>query len=141
MRVAHAVVHRLLDALDIVSAENRAAVHARARQLIRALTLLAYGVAALASISLALARFGVDEPRWNPRLLGHWVLTHGVNIVIILVGACIVIRAANLAIEHLQFKLGAAPRADRSRVAAPRRDARRHPDQHGHGRRSASSRS
>ena len=33
-------------------------------------------------------------------------MTHGVNIVIILVGAFIVVRAANLAIEHLQFKLG-----------------------------------
>ena len=32
-------------------------------------------------------------------------LTHGVNVVIILVGAFIVVRAANLAIEHLQFKL------------------------------------
>ena len=96
---------RLLDALDIVGAENREAVHARARQLMRALTLLAYGVAALASISLALERFGVNEPQWNPRLLGHWALTHGVNLVIIVVGAFIVIRAANLAIDHFQFKL------------------------------------
>ena len=71
----------------------------------RALTMLAYGVAALASVSLALERFGVNEPRWNPRLLLHWALTHGVNLVIILVGAFIVVRAANLAIEHLQFKL------------------------------------
>ena len=69
-RVAQRVIHRLLAALDIVGAENREAVHARARQLMRALTLLAYGVAALASISLALARFGVNEPQWNPRLLG-----------------------------------------------------------------------
>ena len=46
-------------------------VHARARQLTPgALTLLAYGVA-LASVSLALERFGVNEPQWNPRLLGH----------------------------------------------------------------------
>jgi small conductance mechanosensitive channel len=105
-RAAHAVIHRILDALDIVGAENREAVHARGRQLIRALTMLAYGVAALASISLALERFGVNEPRWNPRLLGHWTLTHGVNLVIIIVGAFIVVRAANLAIDHFQFKLG-----------------------------------
>ena len=105
VRVLHAIVHRVLNALDIVGAENRAAVHARAKQLIRALTVLAYGVAALAVISLALNRFGVEEPRWNPRLLGHWLLTHGVNLVIIGVGAFIVMRAANLAIEHLQFKL------------------------------------
>ncbi len=105
-RVAHAVVHRLLGALDIVSSENRAAVHARAERLIRALTLLAYGVAALASISLALSRFGINEPRWDLRLLARWFVTHGVNVIVIIAGASIVIRAANLAIEHLQYKLG-----------------------------------
>jgi small-conductance mechanosensitive channel len=105
VRLLHAIIHRALDALDIVGAENRAAVHARAKQLIRALTVLAYGVAALAVISLALNRFGVNEPRWDPRLFGHWLLTRGVNLVIIGAGAFIVIRAANLAIEHLQFKL------------------------------------
>jgi len=105
VRVAHVLIHRVLGALDIVGAENRAAVHARARQLKHALTLLAYGVAALAVISMALDRFGVNEPRWDPRLLGHWLLTHGVNLVIISVGAFIVVRASNLAIEHLRFKL------------------------------------
>jgi small-conductance mechanosensitive channel len=105
VRVAHVVVHRVLGALDIVGAEDRAAVHERAKQLIRALTMLAYGVAALAVISLALNRFGVYEAKWDPRYLGHWLLTHGVNLVIIAVGAFIVVRAANLAIEHLQFKL------------------------------------
>jgi len=106
VRIAHALIHRALDALDIVGAENRAAVHARAQQLIRALTLLAYGVAALASVSLAFERFGVYEPTWRPRIVLHWGVTHGVNVAIILVGAFIGVRAANLAIEHLQFKLG-----------------------------------
>jgi small conductance mechanosensitive channel len=105
VRVAHTLIHRALDALEIVGAQNRAAVNTRARQLIRALTLLAYGVAALASISLALERLGVNEPQWDPRLFGHWFLTHGVNLVIIVAGAFIVVRAANLAIEHLRFKL------------------------------------
>jgi moderate conductance mechanosensitive channel len=104
-RASHAVIHRILKALDIVGAENREAVHARARQLTRALTILAYGVAALASISLALERFGVNEPPWSPRQLGHWALTHGVNLVIIFVGGFIVVRGANLAIDHFQFKL------------------------------------
>jgi small conductance mechanosensitive channel len=104
-RLGSAVIHRLLKALDVVGAENRAAVQRRARQLIRALTMLAFGVAVLASMSLALERFGINEPRWNPRLLAHWSLTHGVNILIILVGAFIVLRAANLAIDHFQFKL------------------------------------
>jgi len=103
--IARTIVHRLLDALQIVSAENRAAVHERAAQLMRALTILAYGFAALAAITLALSRFGFQEPRWDPRLFGHWLLTHGVNLVVIAIGAFIVVRAANLAIEHLQFKL------------------------------------
>src|SRR5437764_7370376 len=105
VRIAHTLIHRLLDALDIVGPENRAAVHARARQLIRALTLLAYGVAALASVSLALSRFGLSEPRWDPREVARWSATHGINVVIIAAGAFIVIRAANLVVEHLQFKL------------------------------------
>ena len=104
-RVGHAVIQRVLTALDIVGAENREAVHARARQLKSALTMLAYGIAAIASVSLALERFGVNEARWNPRLFAHWALTHGVNIVIIVIGAFIVVRAANLAIEHFQYKL------------------------------------
>lgn len=105
VQIARMIVRRLLAALDIVGSENRAAVHARARQLIRALTLLAYGVAAIASFSLALSRFGLAEPRWDPREIARWAATHGVNLVIIIAGAFIVIRAANLAIEHLQFKL------------------------------------
>jgi small conductance mechanosensitive channel len=106
VRIAHAVVHRLLDRLEVVSGENRAAVHARAARLIRAMTLLAYGVAVLASIALALPRLGIEEPRWDPRLMLRWVVIHGINLVIIVVGAVIVVRTANVAIEHLQFKLG-----------------------------------
>jgi moderate conductance mechanosensitive channel len=104
-RAAHAVIYRLLKALDIVGAENREAVRARAQALVRALTMLAYGVAALVSITIALQRFGVYEPRWDPRLLGHWFLTHGVNLLIIVAGAFIVSRAAHLALDHLQYKL------------------------------------
>jgi len=105
VRMAHTLVRRLLKTLDIVGADNREAVHARARQLMSALTVLAYSVAALATISLALERFGVGEPTWDPRAFGHWLLVHGVNITVILVGAFVVTRGSNLAIEHLQFKL------------------------------------
>src|SRR5215216_3867298 len=105
VRIAHALVHRLLKALDTADAEDRAALQARAKQLIRALTVMAYGVAALASISLALTRFGVDDTRWDPRMLGRWSATHGINMLVILDGAFVVTRAANLAIGHLQFKL------------------------------------
>jgi small conductance mechanosensitive channel len=102
--IANALIHRVLGALD-VTPEQRSAMKARAKHLTRALTLLAYGVAALVSISLALERFGVNEPDWNPRFLRHWALTHGVNIVIIFAGAFIVIRTANLAIDQFQYKL------------------------------------
>jgi len=104
--VARSIVQSLLGGLDIVSPENRAAVHARAKQLGRALTLLAYGIAAFASISLALSRVGISEPTWSLRDVGLWLTTHGINVVVIVAGAWVVVRAANLAIEHLQFKLG-----------------------------------
>jgi small conductance mechanosensitive channel len=105
VRIAHAIIHRLLGSLDIVGVENREVVHARAKQLIRALTLLAYGVAAIASVSLALARFGVGESGLDLRVAARWTFTHGLNVVIILIGAVIVTRVVNLAIDHLQFKL------------------------------------
>src|SRR4051812_37105068 len=104
-RIARLIVQRLLGALEIVGAHNRDAVQARARQLVRALTLLAYGVAAVASISLALARLGVNEPRFDPRAASAWALSHGVNILIILIGGWVVVRAASVVIEHLQHKL------------------------------------
>src|SRR5205814_5669380 len=62
-------------------------------------------VAALASVSLALTRFGITEARWDPRTLARWVATHGINVLLIFAGSFVVVRAANLAIEHLQFKL------------------------------------
>jgi moderate conductance mechanosensitive channel len=105
VRIAQVLVHRLLGALDIAEPGDRAAAQARAKQLIRALTVLAYGVAALASISLALTRFGINDTRWDPRTLGRWSATHGINMLLILTGAFVVTRAANLAIGHLQFKL------------------------------------
>jgi small conductance mechanosensitive channel len=104
--IARVVVRRVIDALEIVSAENRAAVRDRAHKLMNAMTLLAYAVAALASIAFALSRFGVNEPRWDPRQVGHWFLVHGINIAIVVVGAYVVVRAAHLGVEHLQYKIG-----------------------------------
>jgi small-conductance mechanosensitive channel len=104
--VAHALVHRALDTMDVVTPESRRALHERAARLIRSLRLLAFGVAALGSVSFALSRFGVIEATtWDPRIAGQWAVTHGFNLVIILVGAAIVIRAANLGIENLQQRL------------------------------------
>src|SRR5262245_41476411 len=105
VRIAHTFLHRLVGRLDMVDAENRTAVQARVGQLIRSLTLLAYGVAALASVSLALSRFGINETRWEPREVARWFATHGINVVLIFAGAFVVVRAAHLAIEHMRFKL------------------------------------
>jgi len=105
VRIADAVVHRTLESLEIVGTDNRAALHQRAAQLIRGLTLLAFGAATIASVSLALSRFGVNQDKWDPADVAHWSETHGINLLIILAGAFILVRAANLGIEHLQFKI------------------------------------
>jgi len=105
VRLARTIIYRLLNRLDIVGVENREAVHARARQLQSALTFLAYGVAVVASLSIAMERFGVQGAEWDLHAAAHWGLTHGINAAIIIVGAFILVRVANLAIDHLQFKL------------------------------------
>ena len=122
-RIAHTLVGRLLDALETVSAENRAAMDRRGRQLTRAMTLLAYGVAAVASLSFALSRLGFADARFEPRVAARWALDHGVNILVILVGSFVAIRAANLVIEHLQYKL--AHRHSRNDLEWQRRAATR----------------
>ncbi|MBS1816504.1 MAG: mechanosensitive ion channel family protein [Acidobacteria bacterium] len=100
-----AFVRRTLDTMDVVTPENRKALHERAQRLLRALKLLAFGAAALASVSLGLQRIGITEPSWDLHEGGRWLLRHGLDLIIIFVGASIVIRAANLAIEHLQQQL------------------------------------
>ncbi len=104
-QIARVLVRRALASLDVADAENKVAAEARAKQLIRALTLLAYGVALLVTLSLALDRFGIDEPTWKPRMIVHWALTNGVNIVIVFIGAFVAVRTANLAIDHLESRI------------------------------------
>ena len=106
IRIVDRYIHRALESLEIVGTENRAALHEHAALLIRGLTLLAYGVAGIASVSLALSRFGLTDRTWDPVEIAHWGETHGINLLIILAGAFIVVRSANLGIEHLQFKVG-----------------------------------
>jgi small-conductance mechanosensitive channel len=80
--------------------------HPSARRLVRLLIFLAVVVAVLEGGSVVLDRFGLAEPRWHPREIVDWMLSHGVNIVIIIAGAAIAIRGASLAIERLQRRLG-----------------------------------
>jgi small conductance mechanosensitive channel len=103
--VAGRLVYRVVARLDI-DAENKAAIQERAKRVIRALTLLAYAVAAVASVSLALRTFGISGPWWSPEIAFGWLLLHGVNILVIVVGSSIVVRVLHLAIKHLQFKVG-----------------------------------
>jgi small-conductance mechanosensitive channel len=103
--VAGRLVYRVVGRLDL-DAENRAAIQERARRVMRALTLLAYAVAAVASVSLALRTFGISGPWWSPEIAFGWLLLHGVNILVIVVGSSIVVRVLHLAIKHLQFKIG-----------------------------------
>ncbi len=103
--LARRVIDRFLGHLD-VDPEHRAAVQASGKKVMRALTLMAYAIAAAASISLALSRLGISEPTWNREALARWFLRHGVNIIVIAVGATIVVRVLHLAIEQLQFKVG-----------------------------------
>jgi small conductance mechanosensitive channel len=106
VRLARSAVGRGLGAMDIVSPENAAAVRARASTLVGAVTYLAYGIAAIIAVALALPLFGLADPGFNPRAATAWFLTHGINVVVIVVGAVIVSRAANLALEHLQHRIG-----------------------------------
>jgi len=106
VRAARRVVRRVLRSSETVGPDHRAASEARARQLTRALTLLAYGVAAVAGISLALSRFGVGDPSLDLRVITRWTISHGVNAIVIIIGAYVVVHAANLLIAQLQHKLG-----------------------------------
>lgn len=105
VRLIHALVQRLLDRITLVGPANRAVLQERARHLKRAVTLLAYTLAAVTSLSLALARLGLGSPGWDLEQVGRWLLVHGFNVVVIITGAYVTVRAANFVVEHLQLRL------------------------------------
>jgi small conductance mechanosensitive channel len=115
-------VDRSLATLDIVSGENRQVIQARARQVVRALAVVAFGVAGNATLSLSLSKAGFDVPEWTPRRVVSWMLSRGIHVLIIVAGGYITLRAANLSIEHVKFRAagrGTAPRdLERHRRAA-----------------------
>jgi small conductance mechanosensitive channel len=108
--------------LDIASAEARALVEARGRAVVTALAVAAFGIAGLTVLSVALGRLGVDVPDWTPRQVLSWTLSHGLRALIIVAGAYITLRGANLAIERFRSRAGGTdvgPRAlERRRRAA-----------------------
>lgn len=99
---ARRVVNRSVAKLE-AAAEHHEIAKTRGRQVMGALKLLAFGVAAVASISFAAAAVGFTVPHWTPREISDWLLTHGIRVAAIVVAAYMTIRAANLAIEHFRF--------------------------------------
>jgi moderate conductance mechanosensitive channel len=115
-------VERSLSSLDISSLENRQAIQSRARQVVRALAVVAFGVAGIATLSLSLSKAGFDVPEWTPKQIVSWLFSRGIHVLIIVTGAYITLRAAHLTIEHLKYRaagLGTDPRdLERQRRAA-----------------------
>ena len=105
VRLLRSGLRRSIDALDTISAENRAAVHRRAARLVNALAVLAYGIAAAISMSLALTRLDTNG-RWDPGRIGRGVVVRGINVAVIIIIGFVGVRAAHLAIEQLQYRLG-----------------------------------
>jgi len=105
VRVVHAVLHRALERIEHVDAESRKVLHERVAGLIRTLRLLAFSIAALLSIPFALASLGIAQPGWNLRSSLDWALVHGVNLIVVIAGAAIVLRLGHLAIEQLQHRV------------------------------------
>jgi len=105
VRLLQRVLRRGLDKLDISDA-SRAVLRTRAEHFTRALTYLLMGLVGIAALSLVVERLNLDEPRWRVRDVVHSLMTHGVYIVLVVIGSLVVVRAAHLALEHLQQSLG-----------------------------------
>ncbi len=65
-------------------------------------------VAAVLGLSFVLGHFGLSDSGFGPRELADWLLTRGVKIVVIIVAALVVVRAATVAIGAIQHRFGAA---------------------------------
>ena len=113
-------MNRFLDRLDVLAPEVRDELQARGRQIVAALAIGAFGIAAIATFSLVLPRLGLDVPDWTPRQIVSWLLTHGLNALIIIAGAYITLRAAHLAIERFKYRAGGDP-ADAANLERLRR--------------------
>lgn len=120
--VGRRYVRRWVAALDIASAENRALLESRARGVVVALAVAAFGVAAIAVASLVLGRMGLEVPDWTPRQVVSWILSHGIRALIILAGAYVTLKGAKLAIDRFESRAtgsGVGPAAlERRRRAA-----------------------
>lgn len=91
-----------LTGLDIANPEHRRTLERGARGLVAALAVAAFGIAALTTVSVGLGRLGVEVADWTPRQVVSWMLSHGLRALIIVAGAFITLRVANLAIARFQ---------------------------------------
>jgi small conductance mechanosensitive channel len=103
-------INRAIGRLDAVADEGRGLLQARARQLVSALAIVAFGVAAVATLALVLSLFRVDVPAWSPRQVLGWSLSHGLRALIVIVLAYVGLRVSNLAVERFKYRLGGDPR-------------------------------
>ncbi len=106
------LLHRSLAAADVIDPDIRAVVQARARQLLRGVKLLAFGIAGVVSLGLALPmvlpqklKNSLTNWEWEPRNILRWLLGPGLHIAIVVVAAYITIRAIHLWIEYLEYQL------------------------------------
>lgn len=115
-------INRAFARLDVRADEGRALLQARARQLVTALAVVAFGIAAVATLALVLSLLRVDIPDWTPRQVLGWTLSHGLRALIVLVLAYGALRASGLAIDRFQLRLAGDPalagRPERLRRAA-----------------------
>ncbi len=100
-------VRRWIAGLDIATPENRALLESRARGLVTALAVAAFGIAAITALSVMLGRLGMEVPDWTPRQVVSWVLSHGIRALIVVAGAYVTLRGAHLAIERFQTRTSA----------------------------------
>jgi moderate conductance mechanosensitive channel len=108
--------------LDFAHPDSRALLESRARGVVLALAVAAFGIAGLTAVSVMLGRMGVDVPDWTPRQIVSWVITHGIRALIIVAGGSITLRGAHLAIARFQARAaqaaGGADALERRRRAA-----------------------
>jgi small conductance mechanosensitive channel len=101
-------IRRWIATLEFASPENRALLERRARGVVLALAVAAFGIAAITAVSVMLGRMGIEVPDWTPRQVVSWILSHGIRALIIVAGAYITLRGAHLAIQRFESRATAA---------------------------------
>ncbi len=105
---------RSVAALEMVTLENRQVIQQRVKQAVWALAVAAFGLAGIATLSLSLSRAGFDVPDWTPRQIVSWLLSHGVHVLVIVAGAYITLRVANLTVDQLKYRTRASGTEERA---------------------------